>query len=69
MGTMLVVAFLLGRHRWLRDESTTIATTGIVVLATNAAFQTDLLASRLLDTTVGVVVGLLVNLAGLAAAA
>ncbi len=62
MGTMLVVAFLLGRHRWLRDESTTIATTGIVVLATNAAFQTDLLASRLLDTTVGVVVGLLVNL-------
>ena len=62
MGTMLVVAFLLGRHRWLRDESTTIATTGIVVLATNAAFQTDLLASRLLDTAVGVVVGLLVNL-------
>ena len=62
MGTMLVVAFLLGRHRWLRDESTTIATTGIVVLATNAAFETDLLASRLLDTTVGVVVGLLVNL-------
>jgi uncharacterized membrane protein YgaE (UPF0421/DUF939 family) len=62
MGTMLVVAFLLGRVRWLRDESATIATTGIVVLATNAAFQTDLLASRLLDTTVGVVVGLLVNL-------
>jgi len=62
MGTMLLVAFLLGRHRWLRDESTTIATTGIVVLATNAVFHTDLLASRLLDTTVGVVVGLLVNL-------
>jgi len=62
MGTMLLVAFLLGRHRWLRNESTTIATTGIVVLATNAAFETDLLASRLLDTTVGVVVGLLVNL-------
>jgi uncharacterized membrane protein YgaE (UPF0421/DUF939 family) len=62
MGTMLVVAFLLGRHRWLRDESTTIATTGIVVLATNAVFQPDVLASRLLDTTVGVVVGLLVNL-------
>ena len=62
MGTMLLVAFLLGRHRWLRDESTTIATTGIVVLATNAAYQPDLLVSRLLDTTVGVVVGLLVNL-------
>ena len=62
MGTMLLVAFLLGRHRWLRDESTTIATTGIVVLATNAVFQPDVLVSRLLDTTVGVVVGLLVNL-------
>jgi uncharacterized membrane protein YccC len=62
MATLLVVAFLVGRNRWLRDEATTIATTGIVVLATNAAFQVDLLASRLIDTTVGVVVGLLVNL-------
>jgi uncharacterized membrane protein YccC len=62
MGVMLVVAFALGRHRWLRDEATTIATTGIVVLATNAIGQSNLLASRLLDTTVGIVVGLLVNL-------
>jgi uncharacterized membrane protein YccC len=62
MGVMLVAAFALGRHRWLREESTTIATTGIVVLATNAAFHADLLLSRLLDTTAGVVVGLLVNL-------
>jgi len=62
MGVMLVVAFLLGRHRWLRDEATTIATTGIVVLATNAIGESNLLASRLLDTSVGVVVGLLVNL-------
>ncbi len=62
MGVMLVTAFVLGRHPWLRDESTTIATTGIVVLATNAASQSNLLSSRLLDTTVGVVVGLLVNL-------
>jgi uncharacterized membrane protein YccC len=62
MAVMLVVAFLLGRHRRLRDESTTIATTGIVVLATNAIGQSNLLTSRLLDTTVGVVVGLAVNL-------
>jgi uncharacterized membrane protein YccC len=62
MGVMLVAAFLLGRHRWLHDEAMTIATTGIVVLATNAIGQSNLLASRLLDTTVGVVVGLLVNL-------
>lgn len=62
MGVMLVVAYLLGRHRWLRDEATTIATTGIVVLSTNAIGHSNLLTSRLLDTTVGVVVGLLVNL-------
>jgi uncharacterized membrane protein YccC len=62
MGTMLVAAFVLGRHPWLRDEATTIATTGIVVLATNAVSESNLLSSRLLDTTVGIVVGLLVNL-------
>jgi uncharacterized membrane protein YgaE (UPF0421/DUF939 family) len=62
LAVMLVVAFLLGRARFLRDESTTIATTGIVVLATNAIGQSNLLTSRLLDTTVGVVVGLAVNL-------
>ena len=62
MGVMLVLAFAVGRNRWLRDEGSTIATTGIVVLATNAIGQSNLLAGRLLDTTVGVVVGLAVNL-------
>jgi uncharacterized membrane protein YccC len=62
MGVMLVASFVLGRLRWLRDEATTIGTTGIVVLATNAIGQSNLLASRLLDTTVGVVIGLLVTL-------
>lgn len=62
MAVMLVVASLVGRNRWLREEATTITTTGIVVLATNAIGHSNLLASRLLDTTVGIVVGLLVNL-------
>src|SRR6478752_137673 len=62
MGVMLAAAFLLGRHRWLTEESTTVATTGIVVLATNAIGQSHLLTGRLLDTSVGVVVGLAVNL-------
>lgn len=62
MGVMLAASFLIGRQRWLTEEATTIATTGIVVLATNAIDQSNLLASRLLDTTVGVVVGLAVNL-------
>jgi uncharacterized membrane protein YccC len=63
MGVMLTVSFLVGRLPWLGEESTTIATTGIVVLATNAITQENLLAGRLLDTTVGVVVGLAVNFA------
>jgi len=63
MGVMLAAAFLLGRHRWLEEESMTVATTGIVVLATNAIGESHLLAGRLLDTSVGVVVGLAVNLA------
>lgn len=62
MGLMLALGLLLGRHRWLRAEATTIATTGIVVLATNAVFHADVLASRLGDTAMGVAVGLLVNL-------
>lgn len=62
MGVMLVAAFALGRLRWLRDETTSIATTGIVVIATNAIAESNLLTGRLLDTTAGIVVGLLVNL-------
>jgi uncharacterized membrane protein YgaE (UPF0421/DUF939 family) len=62
MGVMLAAAFLLGRHHWLEEESMTVATTGIVVLATNAIGQSHLLAGRLLDTSIGVVVGLAVNL-------
>ncbi len=63
MGVMLLVAFLVGRIRLIGAESTTVATTAIVVLATNAVSQENLLWGRLLDTCVGVVIGLLVNLA------
>ena len=62
MGVMLAASVVVGRVRWLGEEAITIATTGIVVLATNAIDQSNLLAGRLLDTTVGVVVGLAVNL-------
>jgi hypothetical protein len=62
MGLMLVVAFGLATLRWWREEATTIATTGIAVLATNAVAHTNLLTGRLVDTGVGVVVGLAVNL-------
>ena len=57
---LLVVALVLGAVPWLGAEATTIATTALVVLTTG--FDNDvLLVSRLLDTAIGVVVGLLVN--------
>ena len=63
MGVMLVVAFLVGRLRLIGAESTTVATTAIVVLATNAVSESNLLWSRLLDSCVGVAIGLVVNMA------
>lgn len=57
---LIVVALLFGAVPWLGAEATTIATTGLVVLTTG--FESDtLLISRLLDTGVGVAVGLAVN--------
>ena len=57
---LLVVALVLGAVPWLGAEATTIATTGLVVLTTG--FEDDvMLVARLLDTAIGVAVGLLVN--------
>ena len=57
---LIAVALLLGAVPWLGAEATTIATTGLVVLTTG--FESDvMLISRLLDTAIGVGVGLLVN--------
>ncbi len=62
LGVALAVAFLIGRLRWLRDESTTLATTTIVVLGTGYLDRSNLFFGRLFDTLVGIGVGLLVNL-------
>jgi uncharacterized membrane protein YccC len=62
MTVMLVLSFLIGRIRVFGEESTSVATTAIVVLATNAVSESNLLWGRLLDTCVGVVIGLVVNL-------
>ncbi len=58
---LLAVGLLIGSWRWFGAEATTVATTALIVLTTG--FTDDLrLASRLLDTGIGVGVGLLVNL-------
>jgi uncharacterized membrane protein YgaE (UPF0421/DUF939 family) len=62
VAAVLVICLLLGSLRWFGDEATTVATTGLVVLTTG--FTDDaMLFSRLLDTGIGIVVGLLVNVA------
>ena len=62
LGVVLVVALALGTTRALRDESTTAATTALVVLLAGYSSDTGMLGARLLDTLIGIVVGLLVNL-------
>ena len=51
-----------GATRRLRAESTTAAATALVVLLTGYADDAGMLLARLLDTVIGIGVGLLVNL-------
>ncbi len=60
VAVLLVLALAMGSLPWLGAEVTTIATTALVVLTTGFSDDARLL-SRLLDTGIGVAVGLLVN--------
>lgn len=62
LGVALAVAFVVGRVSWLREESTTLATTTIVVLGTGFLSESNLFFGRLVPTLVGIGVGLVVNL-------
>jgi uncharacterized membrane protein YccC len=60
VAALMVVCLAIGSLPWLGAETTTVAATGLVVLTTG--FSDDaMLLSRLLDTGIGVAVGLLVN--------
>ena len=61
LAAMLLAALLISRQRWLRDEATTIAAIALFVLATGDGTDHVVLVSRLLDTSIGVAVGVLVN--------
>jgi uncharacterized membrane protein YgaE (UPF0421/DUF939 family) len=56
---VLLVGLFLGVVPWLGADTTTVASTAMVVLTTG--YGDGLLFSRLIDTAIGVVVGLVVN--------
>src|SRR4051794_38597711 len=57
---LLVVGLCLGTVPWMGADTTTIPSTAVVVLTTG--YADELLFSRLIDTAIGVTVGLVVNL-------
>ena len=62
LGIVLLAGRLAGATRSLRAESTTAAATALVVLLTGYAGDSPVLFARLLDTVIGIGVGLAVNL-------
>jgi aromatic acid exporter family member 1 len=62
VGMVTFAGLLAGRLRGLRDQTTTAAATALVVLTAGYADDGGMLLSRLLDTAIGIGVGLLVNL-------
>lgn len=61
LGVMLLAALASGRTRWLREEPTTVAATALIVLTTGYSTDVHMLLGRLVDTSVGVAVGIVVN--------
>ena len=59
----LLVGLLGARITWIRDEGVAIATTAIFVLGSGFDGQQPLLLDRIIEVALGVIVGVVVNLA------
>jgi len=62
LAAALLLALLLARIGLLRDEGVTVATTALFVLTTGYSQQEEMLGDRILDTLLGISVGVVVNL-------
>jgi uncharacterized membrane protein YccC len=58
---VVLIGLLIGRSRWLEGEAATAAATALIVLTTGLADDQHLLVDRLLDTGIGIAVGLVIN--------
>lgn len=61
VGAAILVGLVAGLVRGLRNETTTTAATALIVLTNGYSDNGGLLGARLLDTAIGIAVGLLVN--------
>ena len=62
IAVMIFAGLAIGSLRWLKAEATTIAATAVIVLTTGFSDNDRMLIVRLVDTAIGVGVGLFVNL-------
>jgi uncharacterized membrane protein YgaE (UPF0421/DUF939 family) len=61
LGLAILLSLLIGRHPRFGNEGVTVATTALVVLITGIGDDSASLGMRLLDTAIGIVVGIATN--------
>jgi len=61
VSVLLVVGLGIGAMRWFSEETTAVAATGLIVLTTGFSTHDQVLLDRLFGTSIGIVVGLVVN--------